>query len=189
MSKKDAFPDEEVVVYKYRLRSRLFLHFFYISAFCVMVFIIILTIISFVEILTGLEIDNWKGTETFIDVFRNFLFMALWGTFIFTLHLLFPAVAVRATGFRLVTLVYKSRWLDWDEIIAVNEHWQSRRRNRMIVIKTEHIDIFFALIGYTQGQGGTAFIIHSKLVDYNDLLCIFEQKRPDLFDGASETAR
>lgn len=116
---------------------------------------------------------GWEmvGAIFFIFVFWNLVIIN---------HLLFIAIRIRENEFQLYTPFYKSRWLTWDKIRDVKEHFMSSQRRKIITIGVDGVTPYFQVIGFTQLHGGSAFLVFYQLNGFKEFLQILNEKRPGL---------
>lgn len=116
------------------------------------------------------------GWEMVGAIFSVFVF---WNLLIVN-HLLFIAIRIRENEFQLYTPFYKSRWLTWDKVRDVREHFMSGQRRRIITIGVDGVSPYFRMIGFAQLHGGSAFLVFYQLNGFKEFLQILNEKRPDL---------
>lgn len=96
----------------------------------------------------------------------------------------FPNIRVNNDGIQLNTLIYKSQWVNWDDIKQIKEISLSRKTYRVfgVTLKTNHISPLYLIVGYTQMIHARAFLISDRIKGFERLFEIMREKRPDLFD-------
>lgn len=98
-------------------------------------------------------------------------------------HMLAPDIWIRDDGFQIRTLLYRSQWLKWEDIQAVEEHFLSSSIHRTHSILINQISSIYSFIGFVQQMNGRGFILSEKIQDYDALIQTFKVNRPDLFSS------
>lgn len=89
-----------------------------------------------------------------------------------------PAIHVRNDKFRIRTLFYTSKWLDWTDIGDIKLHWLY---NNIITVSVKEISPIYSLVGVFQLTGARAFLVFNEIDEYEELVGILREKRPELF--------
>lgn len=136
------------------------------------------TILS-VRALTGwTPPPNMRVPSELSVVFLNLLGLGLLNGILILVFSASPAIHVRNDRFRISTLFYKSKWLDWKDIDDIKLHWLYRN---IITVSITEISPIYSLVGAFQLVGARAFLISKGIDGYEELVELFREKRPDLF--------
>ena len=92
-----------------------------------------------------------------------------------------PSISVNDQGFRLESLLGKSRWLPWEAISKVRKPFLPAPQIWFVGIRG--LSWHYRINGLLYWMGDGAFLIGKTYKDYRDLLKILKAKRPDLFVG------
>ena len=98
-----------------------------------------------------------------------------------SIHFMYPTVVVNKNGFKLQTPLYESVWYDWDQLSRIRPPAADQWVTQLYVIGCKDFDIWFTVIGYTQGVFAPAFLIHPNMRNGERLLRLLLKQRPDLF--------
>lgn len=110
------------------------------------------------------------------------LFLSVLGFNFLSLHVSNPSIVVQGERFRLQTALYKSQWFTWDKINAIEKPWTPLPTTKQIYgIAVEGLNPLFIVAGVNAQMGQRAFIVTSDLEDFDLLLSILKEKRPDMF--------
>jgi hypothetical protein len=129
----------------------------------------------------GLMVDENEAWPSVLpDALGILVFLTGFTFFGILPHLIFPEVQTRESGFRIRTLVHQSKWFNWSEVSAVQEHWRSSPKLRMFGLSVRGLNPLFSLVGYSQLMGCRAFMIRSDLIGYKELAELLMVKCPHL---------
>ncbi len=98
-------------------------------------------------------------------------------------HLSFPDLWVQNGSFQIRTECYKSRWLKWEDIRAIEEHQLSSERHRLHNVLVDQISPIYTFLGIVQKMNGRGFVLSDRIRNYQELLQILRTNRPDLFNN------
>ena len=161
-------------VYKYsRLQKGIYLGMFMLFTLMgiVMLSLLFLSVLSNPTVVRSEGIGPLLAT-LFISTFMPFMAMVI--------NMVTPDIWVRDEGFRLTTPFYRSRWIGWDEIRSIEKVRRLLGTNYGIGI--DGISSIYSLIGYLYGLGGRrAFMVGSRIDNFEELMERLEMHRPDLF--------
>jgi hypothetical protein len=145
----------------------------------------IMAIVLLFSLASGVETSGHDfGLAQLVEVLISFVGISLLIIGSLAVYMMFPAIHVRADEFKISTLLYQSNWMSWEEIMMVKELWLSYRKQLLLAVVVKDISLLYAVIGLTQFLGGQrAFLIHKSLNNHQDLMTLFHEKRPDLFEG------
>lgn len=118
------------------------------------------------------------------SILEGILFIFVFSVIFLMNHLLFPTIYVEDSGLRIKTEIYKSRVFGWDEIVWIKEHRRSTKRRKFIVLHIERMSPIFHLIGLTQLYDPPVFLISDRIKNFEALLEILRNKRPELFESS-----
>lgn len=143
-------------------------------------FIVATTILCILES-TGCSGNN----NSFVSIIVVLLILSLFDWIWIALHLSRPSVEIREDGFRLRTLFYKSKWFSWEDISGFRAIDKVRAVNlptpNVYIVESRKLNFFFLLVGIQVGNFNRGFAIHNNIENIDELLKIFQTKRPDLF--------
>lgn len=115
-----------------------------------------------------------------VPFFATILGLAFLPFMAVVINMLTPDIRVREEGFRLITTVYQSHWVGWDEIRSIERI--KRVPGTCYGIGTDQISSVYSVVGYMYGLGGRkVFLIWSRIDKFNELIGRLEMHRPDLF--------
>lgn len=107
------------------------------------------------------------------------LFLLLW---VFALGIAaltsYPSIEVNHDGFRISTVVSQSKWLSWD---AINKIHQPIFYQRLHMMGVKGLGALYILNGLFYWLGSGGFLISQAIENYQELIALLKQKRPDLF--------
>lgn len=92
-----------------------------------------------------------------------------------------PDIIVKRDCFRLKTLLYRSRWIYWEEVTFIRNPPLISVFAEVRGIGVNDLNPLYSLVGLIQGLGGRAFLILDRIDRYEQLMQTFEEHRPDLF--------
>ncbi|MDA0246384.1 MAG: hypothetical protein OT477_23490 [Chloroflexi bacterium] len=129
-------------------------------------------------VISGSSNNSWGG------VVGLALMVSLLGFNFLSLHVSNPSLVVQGERFRLQTALYKSPWFTWDKIFVIQKPWKPFPTAKQIyAIAVEGLNPLFLLAGFNAQLNERAFIITSDIEDFDLLLSILKEKRPDMFPG------
>lgn len=138
--------------------------------------------VSAMQIIVGRALLDGTGTDdpgTLLAAIIIPTLMIIGGILV---NLMFPAVHVTSDGFRISRLFYTSRWLTWGDIRDVKTHWLSSRWRRVVGVTVEGISPLYDIVGAFQLLGSRGFLISDGIDNCTELMELFRNYRPDLFD-------
>lgn len=169
------------LVFEYPLRHRL--PMLLISVFILLIELLILAgvLVSLIRLITGQTLLSSTGTDEPGTLIAATVFLVFMSLGMILVHLMFPAIHIRNSGFRISRLFYTSPWLNWSDIDGIRTHWLSRKRRQMIGIKIRGIAPIYGLIGAVQLLGSKGFLVYDGIHDFAGLMELLRRQRPDLF--------
>jgi hypothetical protein len=126
-----------------------------------------------------------KTTPTAVDVtgvaasFIGAIFILL---IALSVNLMTPDIHLNTDGFQLCTWFYRSAWQRWEEITFIEKHLLSNSWHQLRSVGVVRVSPLYSFIRLFQLMPGKGFIISSKISDYEELLGVFQEKRPDFFE-------
>ena len=102
--------------------------------------------------------------------------------FAISIHFTYPTVVVRQGGFKLKTQLYESKWYNWGQLTRIRQPATGNFVTQLYVIGCNDFDIWFLIIGYSQGVFTKGFLIHPNMRHAERLLRLILKERPELFE-------
>jgi hypothetical protein len=104
----------------------------------------------------------------------------VWFTVIFlALATAVPSITVKEQGFRLETILGKSRWFSWTAIVKVRKSFSPVSESWYVGVRG--LKWYYYPFGLISWMGNGAFMIGKTFENHKELIHIFKEKRPDLF--------
>lgn len=181
-TKRQTDDKDPVRVFRYRLRYRVPLSIVFGYGLLFNLLSLALVALIIFRMVTGSEILSETGTSDpgmLVAFTIGPPFMVFIAT---TVLLMFPDIHVSADGFRISRLVYTSPWLWWHEIRDIETHRRTNRFQEVKAVTVERIADVYRFVGFVEGIGAKGFLIRSNIEEYDALMALFRQHRPDLFE-------
>jgi hypothetical protein len=165
---------------KYRVNAsiRAFSIFFTIISCGVIVLIIVGTISSLFEPICSYDFDMFLSCLMIIPA--NIILVTIIVSFMLIMLTNFSSITVSEQGFKVHSIIKETPWLNWQAI-------KKARKNPFIYpvfwhIGVEGLGALYKINGWIFLLGIGCFQIgENSIENYNELIGIFRQKRPDLF--------
>jgi energy-converting hydrogenase Eha subunit G len=91
---------------------------------------------------------------------------------------MYPAITVRKNGFRIHSLIGKSRWLAWD---AIKKARRVELPRRFWMIGIKGLGWLYWPTGFSFWLWMPGIHLTQSIDDYHGLMRVLKEKRPDLF--------
>ena len=96
-----------------------------------------------------------------------------------------PNIRTRNDGFQLFAPPYQSKWLAWDDIKKIKKRHSSSTKQHhtyAVILKGTEISPLYSILTFAWALDGyRAFILTNKIQQFDRLISLIREKRPDLF--------
>jgi len=134
----------------------------------------------------NLQANGWindTGQVVNPTVFYSVVLIAIFLAAFFgaCIHLTYPTILKRQTGFQVITRIYTSRWFTWDEISKVGLP-PSQLVTQIYTIGVPGLHPIYWVIGLSRGLLTPGFLVHPRMLNGDKLMRELMKRRPELFE-------